>query len=177
MSTVLPPSAAPSINRYENALRLNKASLKEDLSAASASLQDTIQLQQVAQKGLLDKIALHEAQLKESQQETARTKADLQAEKVASAAMARQITSQQKELAEGHEKNKLLQQENGELRKLLAAIVYNHNREAYILNLARSAGGLQHLPEVHEWNALRTNKIPESIKEGDEFLKKLSGPH
>lgn len=112
MNTTQLADGPPNLDRFAEALRLNTAALVSDVSATTDALQQTVQLQQEAQISLLDRLALLEAQLKEAQQETARAKTDLEASRVASAAMARQVTSHQEELAQ-------LRQRDEQLRKLV----------------------------------------------------------
>ena len=174
MNTTQRADNTSNFDRYADALRLNQAALKEDLNATKDTLQETIKLQQEVQTDLLDRVALLKARLKDSEKETARAKADLDASRVATAALARQLTSQQEELAQLRlqlqEKNK----DNLEILKLFGTLVNKHNRYEFLHTRSYNLGGLMNLPEWPELMELERT-LPITQKECEEFLKKHPG--
>lgn len=95
-TTTVAPAASQ--NPYQAALAHNKAALQRETEATQELFKETITAQQVGMTALQDENALLRAQLEDARREATRAKADLDAARVASAAMGRQVTSQQEEL-------------------------------------------------------------------------------
>lgn len=101
LSTASTTSAAPaaSHNPFQAALGHNKAALQRETEATESIYKETIAAQQASMTALQDENALLRAQLEDARRDAARAKADLQAARSGSAAMERQLASQQGELA------------------------------------------------------------------------------
>ena len=100
MNPALPSNAAAPQDRYAAALQINRNYLERDLSATTQAYQETIQVQQDTQVALHNEIALLRAQLEDARHDQERMRAELEAARIASAAMMRQNASQQAELSQ-----------------------------------------------------------------------------